>query len=386
MDFLFSTEQAAFRDEAREFLRHEVTDALRAETRQLNRPGPETAAFKKKLVQRKWLGVAWPTAYGGLGRSHMEQYLLAEELEYAEAPPLPLVVTSIGPTLARVGTEQQKTEFLPGILRGSIDLALGYSETNAGTDLAAMETGAVQQGDGYVIHGQKMFTSIAHLSTHIWLAARTDPDVPRHKGISIFLVPVDAPGLTIRPIWLFGEGRTNEVFFDNVRVEGTALVGEKNKGWYYMMMALDFERGSLAPYSMLLKLLEDLVDYVKAHRMDRPPVDAGRVRHMLADMATRIAVARALAYRTAWMIDRGQAPRHEAHVQKVHRSETLHALTQAAVNTLGLYGLLDEGDRHAVSDGKYPRHLILSLRTMIGAGTNEVLRTSIATRGLGLPR
>ena len=386
MDFRLSPHQRAFRDEVRGFLAQEVTEPLRAEARRLNIPGPATAAFRDKLIERGWLGLSWPREYGGLGRPYLEQYILAEELEYAEAPPLPLAITSIGPTLMKVGSDEQKRELLPGVVTGHVDFALGYSEVDAGSDLAAIETRAVPEGNGFRIEGHKVFTSIAHLASHIWLAARTNPDAPRHRGISIFLVPVESPGVTVRPIWTVGEGRLNEVFFDSVAVPRTSLVGEVDRGWYYMMMALDFERGSLAPYSLLLKLHEDLVRLVRSKSADVPAWACQRSRHLLADSAIEVSVARLLAMRTALIVDKGQVPQHEAHIQKVFRSEALRRIASAGLRILGLPGQFSEGDPRAEYFGKYVRHVELGIRTTIGAGTNEVLRSSIATRGLGLPR
>lgn len=385
MDFRLTPAQTAFRDEVRAFLQNEVTDELRAEVRRLNMPGPFTAAFKKRLAERNWLGIAWPVEYGGMGHSFLEQYLLLEELEYAEAPPLSLSITSIGPTLMKVGTEEQKRSVLPRILQGG-EIALGYSEADAGSDLASMKCRAVADGDWYVVNGQKMYTSAAHYSSHIWLAARTNPDVPGHRGLSIFLVPTDSKGLTIRPVWTMGEGRLNDVFFDGVRVPRDALVGEPGRGWYYMMMALDFERASLAPYSLLQRLLEDLVALVRWDMGGLPRAREPRARWLLADLAVRVHVARLLALRTAELLERGQTPQHEAHIQKIFRSDTLREITSVGMQILGLYGQLEEGSPRAMLAGKFSRLWQITLRTTIGAGTNEILRTSVATRGLGLPR
>ena len=386
MDFRLTPHQESFCGEVREFLAQEVTEPLRAEARRLNMPGPATATFRDKLIDRGWLGLSWPREYGGMGRPYLEQYILAEELEYAEAPPLPLAVTSIGPTLMQVGSDAQKRELLPGVLAGHVDFALGYSEVEAGSDLAAIETRATPEGGGFRIEGHKTFTSIAHLASHIWLAARTNPDAPRHRGISIFLVPTESVGLTVRPIWTIGEGRLNEVFLDGVTVPRTNLVGEVDRGWYYVMMALDFERGSLAPYSLLRKLHEDLVRLARSYSADLPAWARQRSRHLLANAAIEVSVARLLAMRTALMVDEGQAPQQEAHIQKVFRSEALRRIASAGLRILDLHGQFLEGDPRAAYFGKYARHDELGIRTTIGAGTNEILRSSIATRGLGLPR
>ncbi len=384
MNFVFTDAQLVFQRDVYRFLKESVSDDLKAEVRRLNVRGPATAEFWSRFNQRGWLGASWPTEYGGLGRSKLHEYILSEALEFHEAPPIPLVVTSLGPTLMRVGTEEQKRLILPGIIQGVVDIALGYSEPNAGSDLSAITTKAVPSRDGFIIKGLKSYTSIAHYSTYIWLAARTNDSVPRHRGISIFLVPTNAPGVTIRPVWTIGEGRLNDVFLDDVYVPRESLVGEIDKGWYYMMMALDFERSSLAPYSLLMRLLQDLLEHMKT---EGPALrEKKETRHRLAEMMIRVQVAKVLAFRTAWLIDRGETPQYEAHIQKLHRSETLQLIVSTGMALLGLRGQLLTNDKRAVLSAKFPQFWQLAVRTTIGAGTSEVLRTTIASRGLGLPR
>jgi len=384
MNFAFTDDQRVFQRDLYRFLSESVSDDLKAEVRRLNVRGPATAEFWRRFNRRGWLGASWPTEYGGLGRSKLFEYILSEALEFHEAPPIPLVVTSLGPTLMRVGTEAQKRLLLPGIIRGAIDIALGYSEPNAGSDLSAITTKAVASRDGFVIKGLKSYTSIAHYSTYIWLAARTNDSVSRHRGLSIFLVPTNAPGVTVRPVWTIGEGRLNDVFFDDVHVPRESLIGEIDKGWYYMMMALDFERSSLAPYSLLMRLLQDLLDYVQTDGLALR--DRKETRHRLAEIMVRVQVARVLAFRTAWLIDRGESPHYEAHIQKLHRSETLQLIVSTGMVLLGLRSQLLTSDKRAVLSAKFPQFWQLAVRTTIGAGTSEVLRTTIASRGLGLPR
>ena len=213
MDFQFTQEQKGFRERFRAFIRDEVPAEL-VERIQSDPDGSASEAgreFKQLLGKAGWLGVSWPTEYGGQGMPLINQFILTEELGYHGLPYGGLSLTSVGPTIWRVGTEEQKQEHLGGILSGEQEFALGYSEPSAGTDLASLQTRAVADGDDYVINGQKIFTSAAHYSSHIWLAARTDPNEPKHRGVSIIIVPMDTPGITVRPLWTMGDGRTNEV-------------------------------------------------------------------------------------------------------------------------------------------------------------------------------
>jgi alkylation response protein AidB-like acyl-CoA dehydrogenase len=234
MDFGFTPENEAFRREVRAVIAEHVTPELREELAGARRegPGPLTRALFGTLADRGWIGMSWPKEYGGQARDPVDQYILEEELVRAR---IPLEVGNIieqAPAIMMAGTEEQKRDFLPRMVRGEVIFALGYTEPSGGTDLASLRTRAEEVDDGFVINGQKTFTSAAHYCTHVYLMARTDPARPKHRGISIFLVPIDTPGITVRPLWTLTGGRTNEVFFDNVRVPKTALLGEKNRGWY----------------------------------------------------------------------------------------------------------------------------------------------------------
>ena len=261
MDFELDDEQRTWLAEVRRFLEDNVTPALRAEMAEhgLEFQGGELSAFRRKIGERGWFGLNWPAEYGGLGLTAMHQHLLMSEFEYWGVPGPDLTVTSVAPMIMRHGTEQNKKEFLPGIARGEIVCAVGYSEPNAGTDLASLRTRAVRDGDEWVITGTKIWNSGAQRSTHEWLCVRTDPDAPRHRGISVIMVPIDQPGIEIHPLYAWSGYRTNETFFRDVRVPAANLIGEVNMGWTYITGALDLERGALTNAGDLRRALDDLI-------------------------------------------------------------------------------------------------------------------------------
>jgi 3-oxocholest-4-en-26-oyl-CoA dehydrogenase alpha subunit len=247
MDFELDSGQRAWLTEVREFLRENVTPELRAELAQhdLEFPDGEVARFRRKIGEKGWFGLNWPPEYGGLGLGAVHQHLLTSEFEYWGVPGPDLTVTSVAPMIMRHGTERNKTEWLPLIARGEMICAVGYSEPEAGTDLANLRTRAVLDGQEWVINGTKIWNSGAQRATHEWLCVRTDPNAVRHRGISVIIVPIDSPGVQIRPLYAWSGYRTNEVHFRDVRVPVTNLVGEANQGWTYITGALDLERGAL---------------------------------------------------------------------------------------------------------------------------------------------
>ena len=295
MRYEFSPEQLAWRDEVRGFLRKTVTPALVAEMRVAGNEGdgPLARAFHKKMFEKGWWGIGWPKEFGGLGKSALEQFIFVEEMEAAGAPAMRLTITSVAPTILRAGTEEQKAKWLPPILRGDLEFAVAYSESEAGTDLAALKTRAVLDGDEWVISGQKMWNTGAHTATHNWVAVRTEPDAPKHKGISMVIVPMDRPGITVQPLWTWSGIRTNAVFFDQVRVPRANLIGERGMGFYYAMMALDFERIMIGSVGMLRRFLRELVAFVRRARRDGVRLaSVPWVRRALADLEMRVEVGR----------------------------------------------------------------------------------------------
>jgi 3-oxocholest-4-en-26-oyl-CoA dehydrogenase alpha subunit len=386
VDFSLSPEQEQFRKQIKDFLEENLTPELRDE---VDREQYSIGALGKKFVRRMgekgWLGIGWPKEYGGQGRGAIEQWLFLEEMDLENLPTGGLTLSSAGPALMRVGSEEQKREYLPRILTGEIEFAIGYTEPNAGSDLASLQTRAVREGDSYVINGQKIYTSAAHHSTHIWLLARTDPKAPKHRGISIFIVPIDAPGVTIRPLQTMGSERSNEVFFEDVRIPAGNLVGEENRGWYYVAMALDFER--LIPHSRTRRQLADLVEYAKQTVVDgRPLSQHPRVRLALARLAMEVEVLRLSSLRSAWMIECGKTPNVEASMLKIFISELSEHIAVAAQNIMGPFATLRVGDPLTPARGRLERLYRGFPMYKFAGGTNEVMRNIIAQRGLGMPR
>ena len=275
MDEDLTPDQRAFLAEVRDFLTAHVTPALRAELAEydLEFPGGEVSAFRAAVGRRGWFGINWPTEYGGLGLSPVHQHLLVNEFEFWGVPGPDLTVTSVAPMIMRHGTEQNRQEFLPPIARGEMTCAVGYSEPHAGTDLAALSTRAVRDGDQWVINGSKIWNSMAQRVTHEWLCVRTDPAAPKHKGISVIIVPIDIPGIEVRPIITWGDFRTNETFFTDVRVPATNLIGEENRGWQYITGALDLERGALTNAGDLRRAVDELIRAIRAASTRWPPPD-----------------------------------------------------------------------------------------------------------------
>ncbi|MGH2601531.1 MAG: acyl-CoA dehydrogenase family protein, partial [Dehalococcoidia bacterium] len=343
-------------------------------------------AFNKKLAEKGWLTAHWPKEYGGLSLSIMEQVVLREEIAYRRAPILNANgLNMLGPVLMLYGTDEQRRRHLPGIAKAEVMWAQGYSEPNAGSDLAALETRAVRDGDDYVINGQKMWTSGAHNSTHVWLAARTDPSAPKHRGISMFIVPLNSTGISVRPLWGMSGIRTNETFYEDVRVPAEALIGEENRGWYTAANALDHERVTLAPFSPFARWFDRVIEHLKT---ERPELLADqRVRLRLAEIKVDLHIQRALRSVNAAIVARGDTPTMEASMAKVWSSELRYRVNSMAMDLLGRSGALSrESGDVAPLEGEIERTYRGSPVLRFGGGTNEVQRNIIATRGLGLPR
>ena len=388
MDFDLDAEQRAWLAEVREFLRENVTDALRAEIAEhnLEHPGGEVAAFRAKLGAKGWFGLNWPAEYGGLGLGPVYMHLLMTEFEYWGAPGPDLTVTSIAPMIMRHGTEQNKHEFLPLIARGEMTCALGYSEPDAGTDLASLRTKAVRDGDEWVINGSKIWNSGAQRSTHEWLCVRTDPQAQRHRGISVIVVPVDSPGIRIRPLIAWSGYRTNEVFFDDVRVPVTNLIGEENRGWSYITGALDLERGALTNAGDLRRALDELQVLARMPRRDGTvPIDNAGFRRRLAQAEADVEVAGLMGYEASSLLSDGVIPTVEVSVEKVFSSELRQRIADLGIDLLGAEGLLVHRNPEAPAGGRFEKLYRFAPLMRFGGGTNEVLRDVIAQRGNGMP-
>jgi alkylation response protein AidB-like acyl-CoA dehydrogenase len=294
----------------------------------------------------------------------------------------------LGPTLMIHGSEEQKQTHLPPIARADVQWCQGYSEPESGSDLASLSTRAVHDGDDYVINGAKIWTTLAHRADWIMCLARTDPDAPKHRGISFILVDMKTPGIEVRPIVNMAGGHEfNEVIFDNVRVPRHNVVGEENRGWYVAVTLLDFERSGIDYSAMGRRLLDEVRQYAtETRRHGQPLIEIPWVRSLLAERYTECEVARLMAYNVAYLQGEGLVPNKEASISKVFGSETLQKCTNAALDILGMYGALNRAEKWAPLKGRVQEHWMVSFSHKIAAGTSEVQRNIIAGRGLGLPR
>ncbi len=394
MDLRFTPEQEAFRAELRAFLRAELPAGWGDEARNDREEGDEERSvvaqeFTRKLVGRGWLTLAWPREYGGLGADPMQQLIYNEEMSYHRAPGAgSLGVQMVGPTLMLHGSEEQRARFLTPIARNEETWCQGFSEPGAGSDLASLQTRAVQDGDDFVVNGQKIWTSNAHRANWCILLARTDPEAPKHKGISYLLMDMRSPGITVRPLAnMLGAAHFNELFLDNVRIPRRNLVGELNRGWYVATTTLDFERSGIHRVMFALRLYEDVVRFAReARRGGRALIAEPQVRYRLAELKIEFEVGRLLAYRVGWMQSRGLVPNAEASVSKLYGTELQQRFSQSAMSVMGLPGLLVRGSKWAPLYGAVESYYLAAVSYTIAAGTSEVQRNIIAQRGLGLPR
>jgi alkylation response protein AidB-like acyl-CoA dehydrogenase len=394
-------QQAAFREEVRTFISQQLPEAYRSLSRgagmlnwyrhrksddqQLRQAAQDWAAA---LSERGWVAPHWPSEYGGAGLSPWEQFIFNEEMTRGNAPMVGgSGVIMLGPTLIVHGSEEQKREYLPRILSGEVAWAQGYSEPGAGSDLASLQTRAVRDGDEYVINGQKIWTSSAHFADALFALVRTDPDAPKHRGISFVLIDnIKTPGITVRPLIDAAWGHeVNETFFEDVRIPASNVVGEVNRGWYVGMTLLDFERSGI---SDSVGQRRDLGALLGAARDDARSV-LGRspaLRGRLTDRALAIEVAYNFSLRVASIQAANMVPNYEASVAKMFASEQGQELHRVGVRAFGLYGQVWPGDPDAPLEGKHIEGYIRSIPSTIGGGSSEIQRSIIATRGLGLPR
>ena len=386
MDFRLGERSDAFRDEVRAFLSAHFGPEMVERAHETGTS--HNWEFHRALGAQGWIAASWPEEFGGQGRDPMEMTALRDELRMAGVPTDGLGQTiMIARTLRAVGTEEQKQQFIPPALAGEILFALGYTEPDSGSDVAAAKTRAVRDGDEWVIDGQKMFTTLAHEATYVFLLTRTNPDVPKHKGLTMFLVPLDAPGVEIHPVHTMGGERTNATFYSGVRVPDSMRVGDVDGGWDVMTVALTFERGGFA-LSEADRVWQQTVDWATTTR--RPDgtrvIDDPLVRERLAFMRMHDEVARLLALRCSYVAATGALPGVEGSMHKLFYAESMTADADELVDMLGVDGVLSHGDPEAPVDG-WVEHLYRHAAvTTIYGGTSEVQRDIIASRGLGLPR
>ena len=389
LEFSFTPEQEHFRREVRDFLAKEMTPEVRKAADAADYGGL-SKEFSKKVGAKGWIGLAWPKEYGGLGMGQMERLIYDEEMTVAHAPVDYHVNAErqMIPSIILFGTDEQKREYIPRAARGECGFGIGYSEPEAGSDLASLQTSAVRDGDDYVVNGQKVWCSQAAFQDYIWLAARTDSAVPRHRGISVLIVDLKLPGVTIQPIRDMAWSESfSTVFFDNVRVPVKQRVSDENKGWYVAANNLDFERSGIDRIYRYFPLFKDFVSYTKEKTTGNGSLwNRPSVRHAIADLAVQFEVGRLLCYRAAWMLSRNQMPNHEASLSKLFGTEVSKRLAGAAMSILGPYGLLREFTKSAPLRGMVSRAYLWAPAVTLAGGASEIQRNVIATRGLGLPR
>lgn len=399
MDFAYTPEQESLRAEVRRFIGENVTPEVRREIEELGvrRRGPQVREMYRKLGEKGWVGISWPKEYGGQDGSRIDQYIVEEE--FARVGITVGGAGSGAPAILAAGTEEQKKYFLPGLIRGEISFALGFTEPQAGADLASLQCRAVRDGDEYVINGQKMFTTGAHYASHIYLMARTDPEAPKHRGISIFLIPMDTPGITVRPLWTiqndppapsgttYGDARTNEVFFEEVRAPVSCLLGEENMGWYVGALGLNLDRVGASRYLISVQRDEDIVNYVKendlgGYRLAEDPA----VRDRIAELWIEAQVCRLMTMRSMSLVEQGGNFTYEGAAEKVFAPEHGVRTTETIAQILGPYAQLLNGSADAIEEGVFAHNLMGSFQSGINHGSTQVMRDQIARRGLGMPR
>jgi alkylation response protein AidB-like acyl-CoA dehydrogenase len=399
MDFRFTPEEEEFRKEVRDYIENECPKELRGGGVNIFAEAGNLFAWRAKIAQKKWIAPAWPKEYGGAGMSVMEQFIYNLETARMRAPaPIflgGLGVAVIGPTIIHYGSEEQKQQFIPRVLSGEHMWCQGFSEPGSGSDLASLQTRAVRDGDDYVINGQKIWTTVAHISQYMLLLARTDPDAPKHKGISYFIVPMKDetgkpyPGVTVRPLYNMADSHEfNEVFFEDVRIPAKNLLGEENQGWYMAATTLDIERSNIGSAVGQQQSVEDLIRYSRENSGNgvvRTGSDPS-LRYELAERFIETEAALMLSYRVVSLQARGMIPNYEASAVKLYSMELNQRIANTGVRLLGLYGQLARGSKFAPLKGRLEYQYIRSVANTIEGGTSEIQRNIVATRGLGLPK
>ena len=401
MDWADTPEQAAFRESVRSYIEERLPERYRAggpggqwQTDRASDDAERRGAaieWQSALAERGWFAPAWPVEYGGAGLTSMEQFIYNHEMAKAEAPMVGgQAVTQIGPAVIIHGSDELKGEHLPRMLSGERAWCQGFSEPGAGSDLASLQTRATRDGDEYVINGQKIWTSNAHAADWIALLVRSDPEAPKHRGISFLLVDMRSPGISIRPlINMAGEHGFNEVFFEEVRVPVDQRVGEENRGWYVSVTLLDFERSRIRQAVDAQRTIDNLFAYLGT------PEGAARsrvgsvasVRDAVVERAIEVQVAFNLAFRVVSMQARGLVPNYEASMLQMTIFETMQRSARTTAKVFGLYGaLLDPDSPHSPMGGEPGREYMTTVSQTIAGGSSEIQRNIIATRGLGLPR
>jgi alkylation response protein AidB-like acyl-CoA dehydrogenase len=376
-------EQQALRVELRAYFAELLSPAVRAEIGFRGEGGPGWRRIVKQMGADGWLGIGWPEEYGGQGRPPTDQFIFYDEVQRAKAPVPFVTLNTVGPTLMSHGTEEQKATFLPQIVAGEVNFAIGYTEPGAGTDLASLQTRAVRDGDEYVINGSKIFTSGANDADWVWLACRTDPDAKKHQGISMILVPTDAEGFSWTPIVTVGDNRTTATYYDDVRVAVTNLVGEENGGWRMITTQLNHERIGLAAHSgEAHELYADVRDWAA----EQGVLDIAWVRSDLARCHALLDAMHLLNWRLTTAVAKDELNPADASAIKVYGTEAVVEVYHLLLGILGAAGYLVEGSPGAVLSGRVEQAGRSAQINTFGGGVNEIQREIVAWMGLGMTR
>lgn len=390
MDLHFDVDAEAFR--------HEIRTWLEANVPGEPMPDDPDAAFQyrrvwqKKMYDAGWAGIHWPKTYGGRGATLIEQAIFSQEIARAQAPDMAneLGLMIVGPTLMAHGTEAQKTRYIPPILSGDEIWCQGFSEPNSGSDLASLQTRAVSDGDDFIVHGQKIWTSMAQYADRCILLVRTDPEAPKHRGISYLLVDMHSPGVTVKPLrQMTGGAEFNEVFFDHVRVPKTQLIGNLNEGWRIAMTTLTHERGSASFGTQvnIRKRLDAIIALAKQVHCHGQPLSANPIwRQKLADAYIRVDLMRLNNYRTITSQLRGREPGPEASLEKLYWSETHQNMQEIGQELLGVHAQLSPASPYYPTSVDLRYLFLFSRAETIFSGTSEIQKNIIGERVLGLPR
>ncbi|WP_396930309.1 acyl-CoA dehydrogenase family protein [Mycolicibacterium sp.] len=385
MDFDFTPEQEQLRKDYRERLEAVMTPERRAAVAGLMEGGAAMTECRRALGAAGLLGVAWPVEYGGHGLTALEQYIFGEEARRVNAPLPMITLNTVGPTLIQYGTDAQKEKFLPAILKGEVDFAIGYSEPGAGSDLASLRTAAVRDGDEYVINGSKMFTSGAEFADYIWLAARTDPNAKKHKGITVFMVPTTAPGFSWKPLHTMPGVSTYYTFYDDVRVPASSIVLGENEGWKLVTNQLNLERAALGNLGALEPLFAKTLEWASSTPLDDGVViDQPWVQQALARVEAQVAAYRLLNLRVNTTMSAGGLGMGEASAAKVFGTELTQQVARELLDIVGQGGA--RKGAAAPLKGELESAYRLAVINTFGGGANEIQRDIIAMAGLGMPR
>ncbi len=391
MDFQFSEELEAFRQEVRDFCEKELPtdwvmgDFFAEEAFETEEEWAFYRSFKLKLGKKGWLSVGWPPEYGGQG-SRMKFAIFEEEINYYGAPGLDAGVTyrNVSPTLFQHCTEEQKRKYLPPLARGEVIWCQGFSEPNAGSDLAVLTSRAVDKGVYFAIDGQKTWITLGHIADWGIFLCRTDPDAPKHRGITMFIVDMNTPGITRSPVKnLLGRNVWSEIFLDGVRIPRENMIGEKNQGWQLITSTLNTERSGMHWLGTSRRSLDRIVKFVKERRLlAKNPL----IRHKLANLAIDVETARLFCYYAEWLREKGEIPIHEASMAKEYTADLSVRIVDASIQILGLRGLLGMGSKGALLKGTVAESFLGYPQWTIAGGSSEIQKNIIATMGLGLPR